>query len=164
MITVSSNQCGGNWCVPGPGWHTIQISNQSTSGAEIDLVDPANGAVYAEVENTGPGTVTPMTIDFGSGTYAFCACSTTSARCGATVTVAGHAKGTPAVLPVTYNDLIPYAKKYQAYAEAGLKVLARGDRDARRRRARREPGDGAAGLADGAPAVRDARRRVRRVR
>ena len=37
----------------------------------------------------------------------------------------GHAKGTPAILPVTYNDTIPYAKKYQAYAEAGLKVLAR---------------------------------------
>ena len=70
VITVSSNQCGGTWSVPGPGWHTIQISNQGTGGAEIDLVDPANGAVYAEIENTGPGTVNPISIDFGSGKYA----------------------------------------------------------------------------------------------
>ena len=70
VITVSSAECGGAWSVPGPGWHTIQISNQGTSGAEIDLVDPANGAVYAEIENTGPGTVNPIDIDFGSGKYA----------------------------------------------------------------------------------------------
>ena len=44
VITVSSNQCGGAWQVPGPGWHTFQIDNQGTGGAEIDLVDPANGA------------------------------------------------------------------------------------------------------------------------
>src|ERR1700721_2235099 len=53
MITVSSNQCGGNWSVAGPGWHTIQINNQGTSGAEIALGDPANGAVYAEREHRG---------------------------------------------------------------------------------------------------------------
>ena len=43
---------------------------------------------------------------------------------GPTVTVAGNVKGTPAILPITYNDLIPPTKKYQAYAESGLKVLA----------------------------------------
>src|ERR1700760_4741411 len=70
LITVSSNQCGGTWSVSGPGWHTLQISNQGTTGAEIDLVDPASGAVDAEIETTGPGTVNPITIDFGSGRYA----------------------------------------------------------------------------------------------
>src|ERR1700677_5305480 len=65
VIAVSSSQCGGTWSLSGPGWHTIQISNQGTTGAEIDLVDPANGAVYAEIENTGPGTVNPIDIDFG---------------------------------------------------------------------------------------------------
>ena len=125
MITVSSNQCGGSWSVAGPGWHTIQINNQGTSGAEIDLVDPANGAVYAEIENTGPGTVNPITIDFGSGKYALlCLFNDFSPQRGATVTVAGHASGTPAVLPVTYNDLIPLAKKYLTEEEAALKVLA----------------------------------------
>jgi iron uptake system component EfeO len=125
VIDVSSNQCGGTWSVPGLGWHTVQISNQGTAGAEIDLVDPANGAVYAEIENTGPGTVNPITIDFGSGKYALlCLFDDSSPLQGPTVTVAGHAPGTPAVLPVTYNELIPLAKTYQAETEAALKVLA----------------------------------------
>jgi iron uptake system EfeUOB component EfeO/EfeM len=125
VITVSSNQCGGAWTVPGPGWHTFEIDNQSTGGGEVDLVDPANGAIYAEIENTGPGTTTPMTLDVGSGTYAFlCLFNDFNPVKGARVTVGGDVKGTPAVLPVTYNETIPLAKKYQAYTLAGLKVLA----------------------------------------
>ncbi|MFY9846794.1 MAG: imelysin family protein [Trebonia sp.] len=125
VIDVSGSQCGGTWSVPGPGWHTIQISNQGTGGAEIDLDDPANGAVYAEIENTGPGTVNPISIDFGSGKYALvCLFSDASPLKGVTVTVPGHATGTPAVLPVTYNDLIPPAKACQAETETALKVLA----------------------------------------
>ncbi len=125
VITVSSNQCGAGWSVPGPGWHTFEIDNQSTGGGEIDLINPANGAIYAEVENTGPGTVTPMRVNLGSGTYAFmCNFNDFNTQVGAKVTVGGHAQGTPAVLPVSYNDTIPYAKKYQAYALAGLKVLS----------------------------------------
>jgi iron uptake system EfeUOB component EfeO/EfeM len=126
VITVSSNQCGGSWTVPGPGWHTFQIDNQGTSGGEVDLVNPANGAVYAEVVNSGPGTTTPVRVDVGSGTYAFlCLFNDFNPVTGTKVTVAGSAKGAPAIVPVTYNETIPYAKKYQAYAEAGLKVLAR---------------------------------------
>jgi iron uptake system component EfeO len=125
VITVSSNQCGGAWRLPGPGWHTIQVSNQGTGGAEIDLVNPANGAVYAEIENTGPGTVNPITIDFGSGKYALvCLFNDFSPLQGTTVTVAGHAAGTPAVRPVTYNDLIPFAKAYVTREEKAIKVLA----------------------------------------
>jgi iron uptake system EfeUOB component EfeO/EfeM len=125
VITVSSNQCGGAWTVPGPGWHTFEIDNQSTGGGEIDLINPANGAIYAEAENTGPGTITPMRLDLGSGTYAFmCNFTDFSTAVGKKVNVGGHARGTPAILPVSYNETIPYAKKYQAYTEAGLKVLS----------------------------------------
>ncbi|HVT69625.1 MAG TPA: EfeM/EfeO family lipoprotein, partial [Trebonia sp.] len=125
LIEVSSAQCGGTWSVPGPGWHTLQISNQGTAGAEIDLVDPANGAIYAEIENSGPATVNPITIDFGSGRYALlCLFNDSGPVTGPTVTVAGHASGTPATAPVTYNDLVPLAKKYQAEEESALKVLA----------------------------------------
>ena len=125
VIDISSGQCGGSWSVPGPGWHTIQVSNQGTTGAEIDLVNPANGAVYAEIENTGPGTVNPISIDFGSGQYALlCLFSDFNPAKGTTVTVAGHTAGTPAVLPVTYNDLIPYAKTYVIEEETAIKVMA----------------------------------------
>jgi iron uptake system component EfeO len=126
VITVSSNQCGGSWQLPGPGWHTFEIDNQSTGGGEIDLVNPANGAVYAEVENSGPGTTTAMSLDVGSGTYSFlCLFSDFSPVAGQRVTVSGHTRGTPAILPVTYAETVPYAKKYQAYTQAGLTVLAR---------------------------------------
>jgi len=125
MITVSDSQCGSTWHLAKPGWHTFQINNQGVNGAEIDLTDPVNGAIYAELENTGPGTVTPMSLDVGSGKYAFlCLFSDSNPLAGPTVTVAGDVKGTPAVLPVTYNELIPLAKKYTADLEAGIKVLA----------------------------------------
>ena len=126
VITVSSNQCGGQWRLSGPGWHTFEINNQSTGGGEVDLIDPANGAVYDEIENIGPGTSTPMALDVGSGRYAFlCLFDDFNPLKGATVTVPGHAAGAQAILPITYNDVIPLAKKYQAYTEAGLKLLAR---------------------------------------
>ena len=126
LITVSSNRCGGTWHLAAPGWHTFEIDNQSTGGGEIDLIDPATGAVYDEIENTGPGTITAMSLDVGSGRYAFlCLFDDFSPLPGPTVTVSGHAKGTPAVLPVTYNDLIPLAKDYQAETQAGITVLAR---------------------------------------
>jgi high-affinity iron transporter len=126
LITVSSGQCGSSWHLSGPGWHTFELYNQDINGGEIDLIDPANGAVYAELENSGPGTTNPMTLDVGSGRYAFlCLFSDSNPIQGAVVTVAGHAVGTKAILPITDLDIIPLAKDYQAYAETGLKVLAR---------------------------------------
>jgi iron uptake system component EfeO len=126
VISVSSSQCGTTWHLGGPGWHTFEISNQSTGGGEIDLIDPANGAVYDELENIGPGTTVPMSLDVGSGKYAFlCLFDDFNPITGPTVTVGGHAAGALAILPVTYNDLIPLAKKYQQELQAGIAVLAR---------------------------------------
>ena len=125
MITVADGQCGGTWHLAKPGWYTFQINNQGVNGAEIDLINPASGAIYGEIENSGPGTITPMSLDVGSGKYAFlCLFNDSNPQAGPTVTVAGNVKGTPAILPVTYNELIPLAKKYQADLEAGIKVLA----------------------------------------
>jgi iron uptake system component EfeO len=125
-ISMSTSSCGGSWHLAGPGWHTFEIYNAGTAGADIDLVNPANNAVYDEIESSGPGTVTPMSLDVGSGRYAFvCLFQDFDPLTGPTVTVSGHVKGTSAVLPVTYNDLYPLAKKYQGELEAGIEVLAR---------------------------------------
>jgi len=125
VISFSASSCGGRWHLPGPGWHTFQIYNAGTSGAEIDLINPANGAEYAEITDSGPGTTTPMSLDVGSGKYAFlCEFAEVDPVTGPTVTVAGHARGTPAILPITFNDLIPLAKRYQNETETALKVLA----------------------------------------
>jgi phospholipase C len=36
-----------------PGWYTFGVHNAAAENAEVDLVNPANGAVYAEVEALG---------------------------------------------------------------------------------------------------------------
>jgi iron uptake system component EfeO len=124
-ITISSNGCGGTWSLAKPGWHTFEIDNQGTGGAEVDLINPADGAIYAEIENSGPATVTPMSLDVGSGRYAFlCSFADFNPQQGATVTVPGQVAGAPAIMPITYNELIPLAKKYVTEQEAQIKVLA----------------------------------------
>jgi iron uptake system component EfeO len=125
VVSVNTGSCGGHWHLAHPGWHTFEIRNSGDSGTEVDLTNPANGAIYAELEEMGPGTTTPMTLDVGSGKYAFvCSFVDTNTTTGPTITVPGHAKGASATLPITFNELIPIAKKYQGVTEAALKVLA----------------------------------------
>jgi iron uptake system component EfeO len=125
-ISFNDASCGGTWHLASPGWHTFEITNEADYGAEVDLTNPANGAVYDELQNIGPRTTAPMSLDVGSGKYAFlCEVEEFDPVTGPTVTVGGHVKGTPAILPITYNDLYPLAKEYAKYTEAGLQVLAR---------------------------------------
>jgi iron uptake system component EfeO len=125
-ISFNDASCGSAWHLARPGWHTFEITNRADDGAEVDLTNPANGAVYDELENIGPGTTAPMSLDVGSGRYAFlCLVQDFDPVTGPTVTVSGHTAGTAAILPVTYNDLYSLAKEYGQYTESGLQVLAR---------------------------------------
>ncbi len=124
-ISFNDASCGGTWQLAGPGWHTFEITNNADYGAEVDLTNPVNGAVYDELQNIGPGTTAPMRLDVGSGRYAFlCEVEDFDPVTGPTVIVGGHRAGTPAILPITYNDLYPLAKAYAKYTESGLQVLA----------------------------------------
>ena len=49
-ISVSNGGCGSSWQLTDPGWHTFQIHNAAAENADVNLVDPGNGAIYAEVE------------------------------------------------------------------------------------------------------------------
>jgi len=125
LISVSNGGCGGSWQLAAPGWHTFQVYNAAAESGEVDLVDPANGAIYAEINGLGPGTSSPMRLDVGSGSYAFrCLFDDYDPMTGPTVVVAGHVRGTPAILPITDNDLYGPAKQYHAYVTAGLASLA----------------------------------------
>lgn len=124
LISISTGGCGARWHLAAAGWTTFHVYNGSTGAAEVDLINPANGAIYGEVEAVGPGTTDPMRVDVGSGRYAFrCLIEDTDAITGPTVTVAGHSPGAPAILPVTTNDLIGPARQYHAYVTAGLDTL-----------------------------------------
>jgi iron uptake system component EfeO len=123
-ISFNSASCGGTWTLAKPGWHTFDLYNANDVGGEIDLIDPQTSGIYAEVGQFGPGTTQTMSLDVGSGKYAFrCLFEDTDPITGPTVTVPGHVKGFAATVPVTYNDLIAPDKQYQAYVETGLKTL-----------------------------------------
>jgi iron uptake system component EfeO len=125
-IMFNSATCGGTWALAKPGWHTFELRNANDVGGEIDLIDPRTSGIYAEVDQLGPGTTQSMSLDVGSGRYAFrCLFDDAVPMTGHTVTVPGHAEGFAATVPVTYNDLVEPAKRYQAYVEAGLKTLLR---------------------------------------
>jgi iron uptake system component EfeO len=126
VISMNSSSCGRTWHLSGPGWHTFELYNANDVGGEVDLVDPKTSGIYAEITSFGPGTTTPMSLDVGSGRYAFrCLFADADPLTGPTVTVSGHAKGAPPILPVTSVDLIPLAKKYQSYVARGLQALAK---------------------------------------
>ncbi len=99
------------------------------------LVDAATGGVVASVDDLGPGTVTPMTVDLGGGRYRFeCVMEDAAVVRGAVVAVAG-APGVAGVRPVSMQDLIPATKAYEAYVRKQLPNLVtlvdRLDRDVR---------------------------------
>jgi iron uptake system component EfeO len=126
MITVSTGACGTGWHHARAGMQTFQVRNSGTAGAEAYLINPASGAVFAEVSGLGPGTTRPMRLDLGSGSYAFqCFIQDTDTLTGPTVRVAGHHQGARGILPITTNDLLGPARVYHAYVSAGLGTLAR---------------------------------------
>src|ERR1700744_6407167 len=124
-ISISPGGCGGTWHLAAPGWHTFQIHNSASDAAEVELINPANGAVYETVEALGAGTTDPLRVDVGSGSYAFrCLIEDTDAITGPTEKVPGHTAGETAVLPVTDNDLLASAAEYHTYVTGGLVTLA----------------------------------------
>jgi iron uptake system component EfeO len=126
VITVSTGACGAGWQRVRAGMQTFQVRNSGTAGAEAYLINPASGAVFAEVSGLGPGTTRPMRLDLGSGSYAFrCFIQDTDTLTGPTVRVSGHHQGAPGILPITTVDLLGPARVYHAYVSAGLNMLAR---------------------------------------
>jgi iron uptake system component EfeO len=124
LISVSNGGCGGSWQLAAPGWYTFQVHNAAAENADVDLVNPATGAVYAEVEALGPGTTSPMRLNVGSGSYAFrCLFEDFDPLTGPTVKVGGHSRGSPAILPVTSADLIAPSLAYHGWVAAGLATL-----------------------------------------
>jgi iron uptake system component EfeO len=124
-ISFNANSCGTGWTHPVAGPQTLHLYNGATAGAEVDLIDPASGAIYAEADDIGPGTTAPLQVDLGAGRYAFrCLIEDNDAITGTVVTIAGHVRGDPAVQPVTSDDLIGPAQRYQAYVTQGLRTLA----------------------------------------
>ena len=92
-ISVSAAACGTGWRHPVAGVQTLQIHNAFTSTVEVRLENPANGAVYAQVEGIGPGTTRSMPVDLGSGQYSFsCSGLNYGTRMGPIIQVLGGSR------------------------------------------------------------------------
>ena len=123
-LTVSRSGCGTGWDRPHTGSQTIYLHNTGDLTAEADLIDPATGAVFAEVEALGPGTTRPVRVDLGAGTYALrCLPEDTEALVGPAVRLTGSARGTPGIVPVTANEMIKPVQVYRASVASGLDAL-----------------------------------------
>jgi iron uptake system component EfeO len=123
-ITVSATACGTGWQHPTAGTQILQVRNTSRSVLEVQLIDPDNGAVYAQIEGLAPGTVRSMPIDAGSGRYAF-TCSGTSygTRNGPEIQIPGQERGGPAILPLTQIQINAVTGQAHAYVASGLATL-----------------------------------------
>jgi iron uptake system component EfeO len=124
-IDAAISRCGAGWTSPHTGRQTLQVRNTGDTTADVMLVDPAAGAIYAELEGLGPGVTRAMRVTLGGGTYAFrCMGENTSDPVtGPRTRLTGPRAGNPAVVPVTGPDLYAPARAYNAYVADGLKRL-----------------------------------------
>ncbi len=127
-MDISVSQCGRGWAGGPTGPRTFTLRNTDSGAAEVTLVQPSTGAVYAALEPLAAGRTAAMTVRLGPGRYAFrCAVEDQPVITGPTVVVRGTAPADAAVavLPVTSQDLLPATRAYTAYVAGRLPMLAR---------------------------------------
>ncbi|WP_405875493.1 EfeM/EfeO family lipoprotein [Streptomyces sp. NBC_00005] len=119
-VEVASAGCGRGWTHPEPGRQVFDLRNNSSTAAEVYLTDARTGAVYGEVDGLAPGTVRPIRVTLGNGTYAFkCLPDDADAVTGPTVRITGgKVHSGPAAVPLTQQDLIPPTLAYQKWIQA----------------------------------------------
>ena len=122
------SHCGQGWTSGRSGWQAFTLRDSDSRAAEVTLVDPASGAVFASLDPLGPGRTAAMSVQLGPGHYAFrCAIEDEPVVTGPTVSVTGPAVNAPAgVLPVTEQDLLPATRAYERYVSGQLPALLRG--------------------------------------
>jgi iron uptake system component EfeO len=91
---------------------------------EVQLENPANGAVYAQVEGIGPGTTRSMPVNLGSGQYSFsCSGLNYGTRTGPVIQIPGRIRGGGAVSALTQDQVNSITAQAHAYVASGLAGL-----------------------------------------
>ncbi len=125
-VQFTAGDCGQGWTRPHGGSQVFDVRNASDSAVDVDLVDPATGAVYGEAEGIAPDTSRPLQVTLGDGTYAFrCLPGDADAVTGTPVRITGaRTRSGPGAVPVTEHDLIPPTLRYQSWVGARMAELA----------------------------------------
>ncbi|WP_239406185.1 iron uptake transporter permease EfeU [Frankia sp. Cj3] len=144
-IEATSTSCVTAWEAPHPGRMMFTVRNTGGQAMEIRFIDPANGAIHAEIELLAPGTSRTLSVTIGGGTYAWqCLSDGGEPVVSASRRVAGSSAGGQAIIPVTEETVKAPVEAYRAFVTAGLATLQRdtdtlradiesGDLDAARR-------------------------------
>jgi iron uptake system component EfeO len=124
-VQIAPDTCGDGWTSPHTGLQVFDLSGSGPVPADAYL-ETAAEAVVGEVESLSPGTVQPIVVRLAAGSYTFqCLPQDESAVRGPLVKVTGGGSGSPAVVPVTQQDLIPPTLAYQKWVAAQLPGLVR---------------------------------------
>ncbi len=124
-IDISETRCGSGWNNPTAGAQSFTLANNGRSTAEVYVINPANNAVFAEIENLAPHTKRPMNVTLSAGSYAFrCAFTDGTALSSKTYKLGGSSSGgSTGFAPVTDQDLQQPVADYRAYVQQTLPVL-----------------------------------------
>jgi iron uptake system component EfeO len=126
-VKLTASECGGRWNAGHSGQADIAVDNSYSETAEVYLANARTGAVYDEIEGLAPGAQNTLTGTLGTGAYQLqCYTEENNPRLGPVVHIVNadpHSQLTPGLIPVTFAELVPTAKAYQAWVSSRLPVL-----------------------------------------
>ncbi len=124
-IAVTKQACAPGWQPPRSGPMMFQVSNQTATTVDVQLLATGTQRVYAEIPTLGPGTTRPLGVTLGPGRYTWqCASLTNEIDTSNPATVTGPpVKSTAWYVPVNPDDLGAAVDTYRASATTGLTTL-----------------------------------------
>ncbi len=125
-LAVAPDICGTGWTAPHTGLQVFDMHNTGPVAADAYIETSPGGAVLGEVEGLATGTTRPVVVRLAAGSYnVMCLPQDEDAVQGPVVRITGGGAGSPAVVPVTDQDLIPPTLLYQKWVAAQLPGLIR---------------------------------------
>jgi iron uptake system EfeUOB component EfeO/EfeM len=126
VLAIGERSCGNGWSHPAAGREVLQLTDTARDPAQVYLIDPRGGAVFAEVQDLVPGTPRTLDTTLAAGQYAFrCVFTDGAVLASSTYTVTGTTTATPVpgVQPMPDLALGAPVAAYRAYVQRSLPVL-----------------------------------------